>query len=97
MLTGDRAKIVALEATRLETGKLSAAMGQAAQAGEIKVAQPYWFKCPVCSFDWQTWIRTSIVFVSLAFVTDECPNCQKKHVPAHKGSAEKELSRPMLK
>ena len=93
MLTeGDRAKIVALEATHSETGKLSAAVGQAAEAGEIKVAQPYWFKCPACRFDWQTRIRPSIVFVSLAFVTDKCPNCQRKHVPAYKGGAEKQPS-----
>ena len=26
----------------------------------------------------------SIIFVSLSFVTDQCPNCGKKHVPAYK-------------
>jgi hypothetical protein len=88
MLTGGyRANIVALEARHLDAGELWAAIGHAAEAGEIKVAQPYWFRCPACSFDWQTWIRPSIVFVSLAFVTDECPNCQKKHVSAYEGGA----------
>jgi hypothetical protein len=86
----DRAKIVTLEAKHSETGELSTAMGQGAETGEIKLTQPYWFKCPACSFDWQTWIRPSIVFVSLAFVTDKCPNCQRKHVPAYKGGAEKQ-------
>ena len=39
-------------------GKLLAAVGQVAEAGEIKIAQPHWFKCPVCSFDWQTYRAT---------------------------------------
>jgi hypothetical protein len=85
---GDRAEIVALEAKHLEMVELRMAMRQAAEAGQIKFAQPYWFRCPACRFDWLTWIRPSIVFVSLAFVTDKCPNCQKRQVPAYKTGAE---------
>jgi hypothetical protein len=45
-------------------------------------SQLYWFKCPACSFDWREWIKPSITFVSLSFITERCPNCGKRHVPA---------------
>jgi hypothetical protein len=46
------------------------------------MARGYGFRCPGCKYDWVTWMKPSIVFVSLAFVTDRCPNCQRKHVRA---------------
>jgi hypothetical protein len=49
---------------------------------EIQRARNYWFSCPGCKYDWATWLRPSITFVSLFFVTDECPNCHQKHVRA---------------
>ena len=33
---------------------------------------------------WPRLLMPSIIFVSLSFVTDQCPNCGKKHVPAYK-------------
>jgi predicted RNA-binding Zn-ribbon protein involved in translation (DUF1610 family) len=56
-------------------------------AAEASATQRYWFKCPNCTFDWPTWLKSSIVFVSLRFVTDECPNCRTKSVPAFKVDA----------
>ena len=47
-----------------------------------QVEQSYWFRCPVCNFDWREWIRPSIIFVSMSFITNTCPNCRKKHVVA---------------
>ena len=61
---------------------------QTAETSEIQIAQPYWFRCPTCKFDWPTWLKPSIMFVSLSFVTDECPNCRRKHVPAYKIGAD---------
>jgi hypothetical protein len=55
---------------------------QAAEHCEKHNSQPYWFRCPACSFDWREWIKPSITFVSLSFVTERCPNCGKRHVPA---------------
>jgi hypothetical protein len=55
---------------------------------DIQIAQSYWFKCPTCKFDWPAWLKPSIVFVSLSFVTDQCPNCRRKHVPAYKIGAD---------
>jgi hypothetical protein len=55
-----------------------------AETSEVQIAQPYWFRCQTCKFDWPTWLKPSIMFVSLSFVTDECPNCRRKHVPAYK-------------
>ena len=49
-----------------------------------RVADNYWFKCTACDYDWPRLLMPSIVFVSLSFVTDQCPNCGKKHVPAYK-------------
>lgn len=83
-----QAKIVAFEATQLEAGEPWGAVSCVAETGKIKVAHPYWFRCSACSFDWEAWIRPSILFVSLAFVTDECPNCRNKHVPACRGGPE---------
>jgi hypothetical protein len=34
------------------------------------------------SFEWATWLKPSITFISLSFVTERCPNCRRKHVPA---------------
>jgi hypothetical protein len=55
---------------------------QAAERCEKHNSQPYWFSCPACSFDWREWIKPSITFVSLSFITERCPNCGKRHVPA---------------
>jgi hypothetical protein len=42
----------------------------------------YWFRCPKCNFDWLSGFKYSIVFVSICCITDDCPNCRKRHVPA---------------
>ena len=57
---------------------------QAEESAGPRIARPYWFifRCPACQFDWREWIRPSIIFVSLSFVTDTCPNCRRRHVPA---------------
>jgi hypothetical protein len=57
-------------------------IGDTAKHSEVQGAHNYWFKCPACQYDWSAWRRPSIVFVLLSFVTDQCPNCQKKRVPA---------------
>jgi hypothetical protein len=57
-------------------------IGDAAEYAEVQIAHNYRFKCPACQYDWSAWRGPSIVFVSLSFVTDQCPNCQKKRVPA---------------
>jgi hypothetical protein len=68
-------------------------MRQTAAACEIKIARYYWFKCSTCKFDWRSWLRPSIVFVSLSFITERCPNCRRNHVPAYKvGTAASVLS-----
>ena len=48
-----------------------------------QVEQSYWFRCPACNFDWREWIPPSIIFVSMLFITNTCPNCRKKHVAAY--------------
>src|ERR1700730_5431873 len=55
---------------------------QEAKHCEPHIAQSYWFRCPACKFDWQQWIKPSIIFVSLSSITDTCPNCRTRHVPA---------------
>jgi hypothetical protein len=57
--------------------------GMAETPGQ-RVAENYWFKCSACDYDWPSLLTPSIIFVSLSFVTDQCPNCQKKHVQAYK-------------
>ena len=52
------------------------------KSSESHVPQPYWFRCPACNFDWREWIGPSIIFVSLSFVIDTCPNCGRKYVTA---------------
>jgi hypothetical protein len=54
------------------------------EPAEPGVAENYWFKCPACGYDWPSLLMPSIIFVSLSFVTDQCPNCQKKHVRAYR-------------
>ena len=49
---------------------------------ETQTARNYRFECPSCNYDWATWLKPSITFVSLSFVTDDCPNCSKKYVQA---------------
>ena len=49
---------------------------------ETQTARNYGFKCPSCKYDWTSWLKPSITFVSLSFVTDDCPNCQRKYVQA---------------
>ena len=57
--------------------------GDPAEQSELTFAQNYWFKCPDCNYDWATWLAPSIVFVALSFVTDQCPNCHRRNVPAY--------------
>ena len=68
---------------RLE-GELHLKIGSMASHAETKTARAYWFKCPSCEYDWASWLKPSIIFVSLSFVTDRCPNCRKKHVQAYR-------------
>jgi hypothetical protein len=49
---------------------------------ERHAMQPYWFICPTCNFEWREWLRPSVIFVSLSFVTNTCPNCRRRHVSA---------------
>jgi hypothetical protein len=55
---------------------------QAAECCERHITQPYWFRCPACNFEWREWLKPSIIFVSLSFVTNTCPNCRRRHVSA---------------
>jgi predicted RNA-binding Zn-ribbon protein involved in translation (DUF1610 family) len=55
---------------------------QAAGRCERHITDPYWFRCPACNFEWREWLRPSIIFVSLSFVTNTCPNCGRRHVSA---------------
>jgi hypothetical protein len=34
---------------------------QAAEPSEPRTAQPYWFRCPTCNFDWLEWLKPSII------------------------------------
>jgi hypothetical protein len=51
---------------------------QAAESSEPRIAQPYWFRCLACNFDWREWLRPSVIFVSLSFVTEHMPQLQKE-------------------
>jgi predicted RNA-binding Zn-ribbon protein involved in translation (DUF1610 family) len=64
-------------------GELPHEIGSTTEPG-LRVAENYWFNCPACGYDWPSLLMPSIIFVSLSFVTDQCPNCQKKHVPAYR-------------
>ena len=55
---------------------------QVAECCDRHVTKPYWFRCAACNFEWREWLKVSIVFVSLSFVTSRCPNCRKRHVSA---------------
>jgi hypothetical protein len=64
--------------------KVSHEIGSATEFSGLRVADNYWFKCQACDYDWPRLLMPSIIFVSLSFVTDQCPNCGKRHVPAYK-------------
>jgi len=64
--------------------KLSHEIDGATELSGFRVADNYWFRCSACDYDWPRLLMPSIIFVSLSFVTDQCPNCGKKHVPAYK-------------
>ena len=64
--------------------KLSHEIDSATEISGFRVADNYWFRCSACDYDWPRLLMPSIIFVSLSFVTDQCPNCGKKHVPAYK-------------
>jgi hypothetical protein len=57
---------------------------QTGASDEIASTQYCWFKCSTCKFDWRSWLQPSIIFVSLSFITERCPNCRRNHVPAYK-------------
>jgi hypothetical protein len=82
-----------MEAIRgIPIGTLNELMDMTAAASrEMHMHEFYWFKCPVCQFDWLSWLRPSILFVSLLFVTEQCPNCRKKHIRAHRIAAKQLL------
>jgi hypothetical protein len=84
VITKTETEIAALEQRHLDTRELGTALSAAQQRSEIKIAQSYEFRCLVCKFEWATWLKPSITFVSLSFVTAQCPNCRHKHVPAFK-------------
>jgi hypothetical protein len=65
-------------------GELNHEIGGTAESPAIRAAEKYWFKCSACGYDWPSLLMPSIIFVSLSFVTDQCPNCQKRHVTAYK-------------
>src|SRR6516165_6244075 len=83
---------------RLGTGDLQTAMSairdspipvfnnvrQTAATDERTSTQSCWFKCSSCKFDWRSWLQPSIIFVSLSFITERCPNCRRNHVPSYK-------------
>jgi hypothetical protein len=64
--------------------KLSNEIDSATELSGSRVADNYWFRCSACDYDWPSLLMPSIIFVSLSFVTDQCPNCGEKHVPAYK-------------
>ena len=55
---------------------------------DTPAARKYWFKCPNCHFEWTTSLQSSIIFVSLSFISDCCPNCRTKRVRAHKSASD---------
>jgi uncharacterized protein with PIN domain len=57
-------------------------VGEIGADPETQTARSYGFKCPSCKYEWTSWLKPSITFVSLSFVTDGCPNCQRKYVQA---------------
>jgi hypothetical protein len=61
---------------------------------ELRPRQAYWFRCPTCNFDWREWLKPSIIFVSLSFVTDTCPNCRRRHVHACGVGLQSDMSAP---
>jgi hypothetical protein len=64
--------------------KLSHDIGSPRELSGFRIADNYWFRCSACAYDWPRLLMPSIIFVSLSFVTDQCPNCGKKQVPAYK-------------
>jgi hypothetical protein len=84
VITNRETEIAALEQRHLDADELRRALSAAQKRSEIQIAQSYRFRCLVCEFDWAAWLKPSITFVSLSFVTEQCPNCRRKHVPAYK-------------
>jgi hypothetical protein len=70
--------------TRAESSdrRHSELIGEIRADPETQTARSYGFKCPSCKYDWTSWLKPSITFVSLSFVTDDCPNCQREYVQA---------------
>jgi hypothetical protein len=77
IITKTETEIVA----HLDADELQRALLAGQQCSEIPIARSYWFRCLVCKFEWATWLKPSITFISLSFVTERCPNCRRKHVP----------------
>jgi hypothetical protein len=66
----------------LSDGRPSELIGDITVRSGTQIARNYCFTCPSCKYDWTTWLKPCITFVSLSFVTDDCPNCRKKYVQA---------------
>jgi hypothetical protein len=79
--------IGSLQRQHLNSDELRMAITAIGNFPKASITQRYWFKCPGCTFDWPSWLKSSIAFVSLTFVTDQCPNCRRKSVPAFKVDA----------
>jgi hypothetical protein len=83
VLALSRLATVAMEAESSDR-RHSELIGNVTAYSETQIARDYRFKCPSCQYDWTTWFKPSITFISLSFVTDECPNCRKRAVRACK-------------
>jgi hypothetical protein len=80
--TKPETQVAVLEQRHLEADELGTALSAAQKRFEIQIAQSYRFRCLICNFEWATWLKSSITFVSPSFVTERCPNCRRKRVPA---------------
>ena len=70
------ADIVNLEEQCRRASGLRRVRSATRQKRERQSAITCWFKCSSCGFDWSSWLKPSITYVAMPFVTDQCPNCQ---------------------
>jgi hypothetical protein len=86
VITKTGTEIAALEQRYRQADELRRALSSMSGTEALRDtgAKSYRFRCLVCEFDWATCLKPSITFVSLSFVTEQCPNCRHRHVPAFK-------------
>jgi len=60
---------LAITAIRDDSISSLADLQGATESSEPHIVQPYWFSCPECKFDWREWLKLSIIFVSLSFIS----------------------------